>query len=294
MKRLFKYYPEDFKDLPVKVLHMDLIFDVYDNYTNVKSKLRAKSLSTPISKLELNAKNLEVISISVEDYETEYKYKLDENKIIITFNKSLHPNTEFVINTETICRPTKNILEGLYYDETPPGAPPQQITQCQQWGFQRLVPCFDDMMAKCTYTTTIVADERYTNIITNGDIVEERHSIGSGRDKIKYANVITPMAPYLFFLGVGTYSTFKREVEYPDGHTFMLEFLVPPNSKKEIADKALDVLHDCVIWTYLFTGPNQYDNLDIRNEMKLLIDEREKMKMNGNNRKTSTYKKKIA
>ncbi|MEN6379527.1 MAG: M1 family metallopeptidase [Methanofastidiosum sp.] len=293
MKRLFKYYPEDFKDLPAKVLHMDLIFDVYDNYTNVKSKLRAKSLSSTISKLELNAKNLEVISVSVENYETEYKYKTDENIIIITFNKSLPPNTEFVINTETICRPTKNILEGLYYDETPQGAPPQQITQCQQWGFQRLVPCFDDMMAKCTYTTTIIADERYTNIITNGDIVEERHSMGSGRDKIKYANIITPMAPYLFFLGVGTYSTFKREVEYPDGHTFMLEFLVPPNSKKEIAEKALDVLHDCVIWTYLFTGPNQYDNLDIRNEMKLLIDDREKMKIEENNEKLQQIRKKL-
>ena len=294
MKRLFKYYPEDFKDLPVKVIHMDLIFDVYDNYTNVKSKLRIKSLNSPLSKIELNAKNLEVLSLFVENYDTTYEYKTDENIIIINFNKSVPPRAEFVINTDTICRPTKNILEGLYYDQTPQGAPPQQITQCQQWGFQRLVPCFDDMMAKCTYTTTIIADERYTNLITNGDIVEERHSVGGGRDRIKYANVITPMAPYLFFLGVGTYSTFEREVEYPDGHKFMLELLVPPESITEIAEKALDVLHNCVIWTYLFTGPNQYDDFEIRDEMMLLIEEREKLKKEGSSQKLQLVRAKLS
>ncbi|NPV50334.1 MAG: M1 family metallopeptidase [Candidatus Methanofastidiosum sp.] len=294
MKRMFKYYPEDFKDLPVKVIHMDLVFDVYDTYTNVKSKLRIKSLKLPLSKIELNAKNLEILSISVDNGETNYEYRKDENIIIINFQNPVPPDTEFVINTETICKPTKNILEGLYYDETPQGAPPQQITQCQQWGFQRIVPCFDDMMAKCTYTTTIIADERYTNLITNGDIVEERHSIGGGRDRIKYANLITPMAPYLFFLGVGTYSTYTREVEYPDGHKFMLELLVPPDSVKEIVEKALDVLHNCVLWTYIFTGPNQYDNLDIRNEMMSLIEEREEYKIEGNSQKLQSLRNRLS
>ena len=107
MKRLFKYYPEDFKDLPVKVIHMDLIFDVYDTYTNVKSKLKIKSLNSPLSKIELNAKNLEIISIFVENYETEYEYNIDENKIVIKFDIPVPPETELIVNSETICRPTK-------------------------------------------------------------------------------------------------------------------------------------------------------------------------------------------
>jgi aminopeptidase N len=72
----------------------------------------------------------------------------------------------------------KKHTEGMYYDETPKNCPPTMITQCQQWGFQRLVPCFDDMTAKCTYKTTITADSRYTNIITNGDVIEPRRNIG--------------------------------------------------------------------------------------------------------------------
>ena len=124
----------------------------------------------------------------------------------------------------------------MYYDETPPGAPPQQITQCQQWGFQRLVPCIDDMTAKCTYTTTIIADERYTNLITNGNIVVPRQPAGTGRVKITYENTFTPMAPYLFFLGCGTYATFSQECEYPDGRRCTLELLVPPGSDPVIAE----------------------------------------------------------
>ncbi|MDD2615372.1 MAG: M1 family metallopeptidase, partial [Methanosarcina sp.] len=156
-----------------------------------------------------------------------------------------------------------------------------QITQCQQWGFQRIVPCIDDMTAKCTYTTTIIADSRYTNLITNGDVVVERHTVKPGRDKIVYDNSVTPMAPYLFFLGVGTYATFKREFEYPDGGTFMLELLVPPESNAAAAEKALDILHDSIMWVYLFTGPEQFDEekLPVRKEIWDLVRMRELMKL---------------
>ena len=40
MKREFKYYPVDFKQLQVKVLHMDLDFDIFNAYTKVKSDLK--------------------------------------------------------------------------------------------------------------------------------------------------------------------------------------------------------------------------------------------------------------
>ncbi|MDD4332361.1 MAG: DUF3458 domain-containing protein, partial [Methanosarcinaceae archaeon] len=173
-QRLYKYYPEDFGELKVAVLHMDLTFDVYEDRTNVKSLLRARTLSEPIEKLELNCRELEIRAVSCLQYEINYRYRKTEALLEINFLSPVPPKTEFTLVTDTLCRPTKNLLEGLYYDETPAGAPPQQITQCQQWGFQRLVPCLDDMCAKCSYKTTIIADENYTNLITNGDVVKER------------------------------------------------------------------------------------------------------------------------
>ena len=217
-KRQYKYYPEDFGSLNVKVLHMDLDFDVYDDHTKVISNLKLQALEK-LSSLELNAKNLEIHNITSDGREIKYKYDEKEDKILITFSEKIPAKKEFSIKTETTCKPTKNVLEGIYYDETPEGAPPTMITQCQQWGFQRLVPCIDDMTAKCTYITTITADSRYTNIISNGDLKEEI-SLNNGRKKVTYHNTITPMSTYLFFLGVGTYATFKREVEYPDSKKF--------------------------------------------------------------------------
>ncbi|NTV78248.1 MAG: DUF3458 domain-containing protein, partial [Clostridiales bacterium] len=279
MEKIYKYYPDDFGELTVKVVHMDLLFDMFADHTKVTSHLKLQTLANPINELELNCKNLEIISVSCREYDINYEYRTTDDILLIKFGQTVPENTEILINTQTICRPTKNILEGLYYDETPAGAPPQQITQCQQWGFQRIVPCIDDMEAKCTYTTTIIADERYTNLITNGDIKEARHSVGNGRDRIVYDNSITPMAPYLFFLGVGTYDTFKREFEYPDGHTFDLELLVPPGSDPLIAQRALDVLYDSIMWIHLFTGsPDQYNQFEKRREIMAMVRERDQLK----------------
>ncbi|WP_406661909.1 M1 family metallopeptidase [Methanolobus sp. ZRKC3] len=282
MEKVYKYYPEDFGELTVKVVHMDLLFDMFADHTKVTSNLKLQVLHNPINELELNCKKLDVLSVSCREYDIDHEYREKDDILLIKFGQTVPGNTEVLINTQTICRPTKNILEGLYYDETPAGAPPQQITQCQQWGFQRIVPCIDDMVAKCTYTTTIIADERYTNLISNGDIIEARHSVGNGRDMIVYDNSITPMATYLFFLGVGTYDTFKRELEYPDGQTFDLELLVPPASDPQIALKSLDVLYDSIMWIHLFTGPEQYDQFEKRREIMDMVRERDLLKSEMN------------
>ncbi|MDD1719929.1 MAG: M1 family metallopeptidase [Methanoregulaceae archaeon] len=281
MQRLFHYYPSDFGEIPVKVIHMDLVFEVFDNETRVSSNLFAESKDRPLAALELNAKDLEILAVACTGRAVSWEYSRERSILVLTFAEPVPPGTRFTVITETTCRPSRTTLEGLYLDETPPGAPPQQITQCQQWGFQRLVPCIDDMTAKCTYTTTIIADERYTNLISNGDVIEPRRPAGPGRVSIRYANTLTPMAPYLFFLCCGTYTTFSREFEYPDGNTFQLELLVPPGSDPAIGGEALDILSEGVLWVHLFTGPEAYDDLRTRQEVLALVRERDRRKAEG-------------
>ncbi|MBP7670885.1 M1 family metallopeptidase [Candidatus Gracilibacteria bacterium] len=264
MKRQFKYYPEDFGDLTVQVLQMDLFFDVFEDRTIVESELKVEVLKE-VEFLDLNAKSLEILEVN-------FDYEYLEDILRVKFGRVVSKGEVITIRTKTICRPTKNVLEGLYYDETPKGCPCQMITQCQQWGFQRIVPCIDDMTAKCFYKTRIRADERYTHLLSNGDVSCEVHAIGDGRVEICYDNVVTPMATYLFFLGVGTYAMFEREFVYPNGDKFMLQLLVPPGSDREIAEKALTVLHDAVMWVYLFTGPEKYANFETALKVKDLME----------------------
>src|SRR3989344_6079858 len=267
--REFKYYPEDFGKLPVKAVHMDLVFDMHDDHTRVSNDFRMKALQD-ITELRLDAKNLEAHGCYLyTDLEKKAKkplkftYEKEKDKLVLSFSTPLSNGTEFIIRTETTCKPTKNILEGLYYDETPAGAPPTQITQCQQWGFQRLVPCFDDMTAKCTYTTTILANSHYTNFLSNGDPAPECMDAqgnpkpipqGDRRSKMIYHNHITPMAPYLFFLGVGTYATFTKNCVYPDGTSFRLELLVPIGSDPKVAEQSLEITRQAILWIQKYSG----------------------------------------
>ena len=166
--RLFRFYPGDFGELTVRVIHMDLTFDVFPDHTRALSALTAETLDAPVRELALNARNLEILSVTCDTGPVEVSYDGRRNLLTVSFSREVPPRTRFTISTETVCRPSDHILEGLYYDRTPRGAPPTMITQCQQWGFQRLVPCIDDMTAKCTYRTTIIADERYTSISPTG------------------------------------------------------------------------------------------------------------------------------
>ncbi|MCQ1537921.1 M1 family metallopeptidase [Methanocalculus taiwanensis] len=293
----FRYYRSDFSPSPVDVIHMDLTFAISDTETRVLAETLFRTQSTPIRSLYLNAKDLEIHSISCRGRWCEYTQ--EEDTLRISFGDDIPPQTEFIIQSETICRPSHTLLEGLYYDETPEGSPPTQITQCQQWGFERLVPCIDEMTAKCTYRTTIIADSAYTHMISNGDIATPRHRLTKGhplsqtsrflhqhpasfeRDLITYENITTPMAPYLFFLGVGTYASFRRTFEYPSGRTFLLELLCPPGSDPIRAEQALDILEDGILWVYLFTGPHCYEQVEVRHEIYRLYNKRAKLRKRG-------------
>jgi len=276
-KKEFKYYPEDFPPLKAKPTHMNLTFDIFNGYVDVQNHMTLR-IDQPLSKISLDANNLEIRDVKCLESEITYAYDQPNSKLEITFKNKLKEGEIINIFTHTICKPTKNILEGIYFDQTPENAPPTMISQCQQWGFQRITPCFDDMQAKCTYNTKIIADSRYTHLISNGDILKPKTELGNGRSEIIYINSRTPMAPYLFFIGAGTYEQYERVFEYPDGTQFVLQLLAPIGSDKKAAEQALEILHDSIMWIHIFTGEKSYKDLELRQELYTLIQKRENMR----------------
>ena len=261
MKTEYLFYPAEFPVPPVLVQHISAVFDIEETEVTVSAETRFLAES-PISELRLNAKNLDILSITQNGRRVEYTYADD----IITLHLAKPVQGEFRIATKTVCRPTENILEGLYYDITPEGKPRTIISQCQQWGFQRIVPCIDDMRAKCTWTTTIIADSRYSNLISNGNVSRNRTRFDSSRDTITYQND-EPMPPYLFFLGVGTWDTFAKEFRYPDGKAVRLELLALPGANREDAETAVEIMADSILWTHIFTGPERFEDTEKRQRL---------------------------
>lgn len=308
----YRFTRENFKPVSVKPLHFDMVFDIQESSVTVTLQATYKYHGTePLSQIKLNSKGLQVnsverileftpfdqqnIPVHVESFKSlqqeQFKVDSDEHLLLIDVKTPIQSGETFALRTVSVATPTENVLEGLYYDYTPENCPRTIITQCQQYGFQRIVPCIDTMDAKSFYTTTIIADKRYTNLITNGDLAPGYfdsnglplyQSAPGGDDKrhvLKYFNHKVCMAPYLFFLGVGTYVTYRRKLEFPDGDTTLLELLCfDGRAEPDHAKEAVRMLHDSIQWVYVSLGPEAMEHEEERKKMYELLEERENLK----------------
>ena len=171
----YKYMRSDFGRLPVRLLHMDMFLNFIEDRVEVKNALELKA-NKDIENLVLDADELNIKKITWSGKELEYEYK--GKKLMIKLSRTVKAGETFRIMTETICFPSDTILEGIYKDATPKGAPQQYMSQCEHWGFERIAPVIDDCREKCTMTTTIEADARYTHLISNGNISKETNPDG--------------------------------------------------------------------------------------------------------------------
>lgn len=268
----FKYRRQDFGELPVKLNHLTIYLNFLDGFVEASNTLDMTA-KQPTKHIELDARDLQIISVeSVEDVggqehfkNLEYDYLEEKAKLVVRLPVMVEAGDRFQIRTVTRCVPSDHILEGIYKDSTPPGAPQQYMSQCQQWGFQRIMPIFDDCRAKCTMTTTLEADAAYTHLISNGNISKTLNPGGKpvpkpgnpGRQTITYENPI-PMAPYLFVACAGTWEPLVDHVTYESGRTVRLEYLVPPGRVQD-AQLPMEILKQAVLWVrktqdYEYTG----------------------------------------
>lgn len=259
-EKKYRYRREDFSPLPVTLEHMTM----YLNF--IAERVDATNCLTMTARRELGEIVFDARELTVHSVEwcgdaaggsavpLVYEYQRDQNKLLVTLPHRVKPGEPFHVRTRSSCVPTDHLLEGIYKDTTPPGAPQQYMSQCQQWGFQRIMPVFDDCTAKCTMTTTIEADIRYTHLISNGNISRASNPDGRpvpkpgdpGRQVITYENPI-PMAPYLFLVCAGTWDMLVDSVVFPSGRSVRLEYLVPPGMTESVRIP-MEILKESVLW----------------------------------------------
>lgn len=258
----YKYRRRDFGELPVKLNHLEIYLNFLDGVVEASNVLDMTA-ALRLSEVVLDAKDLKVSEVAwvepgaggaAPGTALDYQCREKDHKLFIRLPRTVESGERFWVRTVTRCVPTDHILEGIYKDATPPGAVQQYMSQCQQWGFQRIMPIVDDCRAKCTMTTTIEADATYTHIISNGNISRELNPAGKPvpkagdptRQIIRYENTI-PMAPYLFVVCVGTWDMLADAVTFDSGRTVRLEYLVP-RGRAPHARLPMDILKQAVRW----------------------------------------------
>ena len=246
---------------PLQLNHMEVTLAFFETHVEGTATLTLTARE-PLCTIELDACDIDVTEVSFPDTRTPGTFLLDaaRRKLVIPLTRPLSSGETLRVFTRCLCRPSASLLEGLYRDVTPPGAPQQYMSQCQQWGFQRILPVIDDCTAKCTFRTTLEGDARYTHLISNGDI--DRTTNPSGRPEpkpgdpsrqcITFLNAI-PMAPYLFIACAGTWAVLADSVCYPDGRRIALEYLVPPG-KTDGARVPMEILKRSILWQHATLG----------------------------------------
>ncbi len=265
-----KYLREDFGELPVRLEHLDISLNFLNDRVEAVNCLRMTA-GQDLDRIALDARDLEILSVescSGPDSAGDplpYEYLTEQNRLMVFLPRKVPRGKTFFVRTRTVCRPSDYVLEGIYKDVTPPGAPQQYMSQCQQWGFQRIMPILDDCRAKCTMRTTLEADVAYTHLISNGDIdpaanpdlVPVRKPGQPDRQIITFNNPI-PMPPYLFIACAGTWDVLRDRVIYDNGRAVNLEYLVPPGETRG-AQIPMKILKKSVLWIketqdYEYTG----------------------------------------
>ena len=266
----FRYLRSAWRRPPARLLHAELLLRLFDDRIEGFETLSFEARE-PLSEVALDAQDLEIgpVSLAAErpdapDEPCSALYDRRGRRLVVALPRPLAAGARFALRIAATCRPSDRILDGAYFDTTPPGAPPQIVSQCQQWGFQRILPIVDDCTAKCTWRTTLEASARYTHLISNGDV--DRAVCPDGRPvplpgdparvRIAYVNPI-PMPPYLFLVAVGTWDALAGSVRTPGGRLVRLEYLVPPGHL-DGARLPMAILEDAVLFQARHVG-YEYD-----------------------------------
>lgn len=224
----WKYKRSDFRLPKAQLEHVEMTVRFFEDRVEAEGRLRCRAREA-MSEVELD---------------------LDGAKKAYALGREYGAGEVFEVEVAHTSHPDDVRLEGIYRDATPEGAPQQYMSQCQQYGFQRIMPIIDDCTAKCTFRTTLEGDARYTHLISNGDVVEDVTE--GGRRRVTYENR-TPMAPYLFIACAGTWDVVRDEVEYPGGKKVKLEYLVPPG-QTEGAKIPMEILKRSILFQHRATG----------------------------------------
>ncbi|MCF7855060.1 MAG: DUF3458 domain-containing protein, partial [Candidatus Pacebacteria bacterium] len=125
--RTHRYHRSDFGPLPAMLEHMDLFLTFGNDSVVVTNRLRVRAIQA-LSSLRLDARDLEILSISSvgdQSVPLDYNYLWETNVLEIALPEPVSAGGVFSVETTTCCRPSDNILEGIYKDTTPAGCPQQ-------------------------------------------------------------------------------------------------------------------------------------------------------------------------
>ncbi|MEZ4743911.1 MAG: aminopeptidase N [Bdellovibrionota bacterium] len=232
-------YLKDYQPTPFVITHVDLHFDLYEEKTDVRSKMQVKLRQKDFvgSPLVLTGENLKLISVKIDGKLVDSsQYSLTEENLILN-----EVPEDFILEIHNEIKPHENTsLEGLYKSNG------NYYSQCEAEGFRKITFFYDRPDVMATYTTTIEADKsQYPVLLSNGNRKASGDS-SNGRHWCVWEDPFKKPS-YLFALVAGDLQVNRDSFITCTGRSINLEIY----TRSEDADKcdfAMQSLKNAMKW----------------------------------------------
>lgn len=214
---------------------LEVSFDWAKSHLIGKETLTAKPHFYANSTLILDAKGMEIKSVSMNGKAVVFDYK--EDVLTITLDKTYTKDEQYTVVINYIAKPEDRALggsnaitsdKGLYFIN-PTGAEknkmPQIWTQGETESNSVWFPTIDSPNSKTKQEIYITVDNKYVTL-SNGKMISSiKNADGTRTD---YWKQDLPHAPYLFMMGVGEFKVVKDQYKRPDGSIMEVNYYVEP------------------------------------------------------------------
>lgn len=204
-------YLKDYQKPSYVVDSIDLNIQVYDDHTQVDSKLVMQRQTA--GDIVLLGRDLELKSISINGKQlTESEYQLDTEQLVI----SNTPDAA-IVEISVLIHPESNTqLEGLYQ-----AAGNLFVTQNEPEGFRKITFYPDRPDVLSVFTTRVEADKKYPVLLANGNLIEAGEA-GESRHYTIWQDP-TKKPSYLFACVIGDLAVLKDRYTTSEGRDVALE-----------------------------------------------------------------------
>lgn len=232
-------YLKDYTEPSYWIKNTDLLFEIYDEYTIVTTKLdlhKNENINN-ITELKLNGVDLEIIEISLNDKVlNSYDYSYNKEHLVIQTQEN-----RIILESKVKIYPDKNFsCEGLYRSGT------ILCTQNEAEGFRKIT-FFDDRPDNMSvFKTTIISDKKkYPYILSNGNL-ESTHELPEGLHKTVWNDPYAKPC-YLFAVVAGDLGRVQDEFITSSGKKVKLEIYVD-HGNEDKTKHAMESLKNSMKW----------------------------------------------
>ncbi len=191
-------------------------FDFAKRQMHGEAWITAKPHFYAVQNLTLDAKAMLIHSVKMGTKKLEYNY--DGKELIINLGNAYARGETFEVYIDYTARPEEvnqkgsmaiSDAKGLYFidpDETNPDKPTEIWTQGETESNSCWFPTIDSPNQKSTGEIYITVPAKYTTL-SNGLLISQQDNTDGTRTD--YWKMSQPIAPYLFFMGIGEYAVVK-------------------------------------------------------------------------------------